>query len=57
MGLGVEGIVDCGMGGEETLSGGPGLEELHLSLSPPDRKVRVFRSIVFSQSTWSVEVP
>lgn len=46
--LGVEGVVDGGVGGEETLGGSLALEQLHLSLSSSDRQVRVLRPVVLS---------
>ena len=42
MGLEIEGAVDGGVSGEESLSRGPGLEPLLLSLASPDNQVRVF---------------
>ncbi len=46
VGLEREGVVDGGVSREETLGGSGGLEPLHLSLSPANRLMRVFDSVV-----------
>ena len=48
MSLDVEGIVDRGVSGEETLGGGLGFEALLLSLSSSDRQVGVLDPVVFA---------
>ena len=49
MALDIEGIVGGGMGGEKALDGTLRFEPLPFALPPPDRQVRVFGGIVFSQ--------
>src|SRR5215471_14976073 len=49
MALEVEGVVDCGVHAEKTLSGTSRPEPLHFALSPSHRLMRVFRPIVFAQ--------
>jgi hypothetical protein len=44
MGLGVEDVVDSGVGGKESLGGALALEFLLLSLSSPDRQMAVFNA-------------
>ena len=56
VGLGVEGVVDGGVGGEEPLGGALGLEPLHPPLSSSDRQMRVLRPIVLAQSPGSVPI-
>jgi hypothetical protein len=56
MRLGVEGVVDGGVSCEEALSRYAGLEPLLLSLSLPNWEMRVLRSVVVSQSPWSMKV-
>ena len=46
MALDVEGVVDCGAGGEELLSGGLGFEPLLLSLSSLDQQMGVLDPVV-----------
>jgi hypothetical protein len=46
--LGVKDIVDCCVGGEQTLGRWGRFEALHFSLSSADRKMRVLRPVVFS---------
>ena len=55
MTLQIEGVVDCGVGGDEALT--LGLETLHLALASSDRKVRVFNPVVLAQSARTVSVP
>ena len=55
-GLEVEDVVDCGMGGEELLGRGSGLELLLLSLPPPDRQVGVFGAVVLLHPSWLVAI-
>jgi len=50
MPLDCEEIVDGSVGGDEALGLALRFEALHLSLSSPHRKVRVFRPVVISQS-------
>lgn len=54
--LGIEGVVDGGVCGEEALSGRLGFEALHLSLSSPDGEMAVFSPIVLSQAARAVAV-
>ena len=54
--LEVEGIVDRGMGGDETLSLALGLEPLHLPFASSDREMRVLRPVVVAQSPWIVAI-
>lgn len=54
MTLNVEGVVDRGVGGEESLRGGLGFEALLLSFSSSDRKVRVLDPIVLAKPSRSV---
>ena len=54
--LKIEGVVDGGVGGEKPLGRGPGLELLPLSLSPPDRQVRVLRPIIFRHPARSMAI-
>ena len=56
MTLEVEGVVDRGVGGEELLGRGLGLESLLLSLSSPDRQMGVFDPVVLPQPTRAVEM-
>ena len=46
MTLQVEGVVDCGVGGDEALRLPLGLEALHLALSSSDRKMRALDPVV-----------
>ena len=48
MPLNVEEIVDGSVDGDKTLRLSLGFEALHLALSSPHRKVRVFRPVVLS---------
>ncbi len=54
MTLQIEGVVDCGVGGDEALT--LGLETLHLALASSDRKVRVFNPVVLAQPARTVSV-
>lgn len=54
--MGVEGVVDGGVSGEEALSRFSGFKPLLFSLSSPYWEMRVFRSIVISQSAWPMKV-
>jgi hypothetical protein len=56
VGLRVEGVVDGGVGREESLSLTLGLEPLHFSLPAPDRKVRILGTIVGAHAAWPVAV-
>jgi hypothetical protein len=56
VGLGVEAVVDGGMGGEETLGLALGFESLHFPLSSPDRQVRVLGAIIRTHAARSVTV-
>jgi len=56
VGLEVEDVVDCGMGGEELLGRGSGLELLLLSLPPPDRQMGVFGAVVLPHPSWLVAI-
>lgn len=49
--LDIEGVVDCAVGGNETLRLALRLEPLHFSFSSSDKEMRVFSPIVISQST------
>lgn len=48
MALDVDGVVNRCIDEEKTLGRAGGFEPLHVSLSSPDRKVRILGSIVFS---------
>jgi hypothetical protein len=50
MALGVEGVVDRCVSGEEALGRSLGFEELLLSLSTPEPQVGVLRSIVLPKT-------
>ena len=56
MTLQIEGVVDCGVGGDEVLSLTLGLETLHLALASSDRNMRVFNPVVLAQSARTVSV-
>jgi hypothetical protein len=56
MGLGVEGVVNRRVDGEESLSRHLGLEPLHFPFPSSDRKMRVFDSVVFAQAAGAVRV-
>lgn len=56
MPLYVEGIVDCGVRLQESLSGSPTLEALHLSLASSNDEMRIFSAIVVAQSPAMVTV-
>ena len=56
MSLGVKGVVDRRMGGEETLGRGLAFEELLLPLPPSDRKMGVLRPIVLPEPTRSMKM-
>ena len=51
-----KGVVNRGVGRDETLGLALGLEALHLSLSSPDRKMRVLGPVVLPQSPRTVLV-
>jgi hypothetical protein len=48
--LGVEDVIDGGMGGQESLGGARRFEPLQLPFASPDRQMRILCPIVFSQS-------
>ncbi len=54
--LNVEGVVDRGVGGEESLGGGLGFEALLLPFSSSDRQMEVFDPIVLPQPTRAVNL-
>lgn len=54
MTLNVEGVVDRGVDGEESLRGGLGFEALLLPFSSSDRKVRVLDPIVLAKPSRSI---
>jgi hypothetical protein len=56
VGLGVEDVVDGGVGGEEPLGWTLRFKLLLLSLSSSDDQVRVFHAVIFPQSAGSVAV-
>ena len=57
MSLNVEGIVDRGVSGEESLGGGLGFEALLLPFSSSDRQVGVLNAVAFPQATRPVQIP
>ena len=57
MALDVEGVVDCGVSGEEPLGGGLGFEPLLLAFSSSDREMGVLNAVVFPQPTRPVQMP
>jgi hypothetical protein len=50
MSLGVEGVLNYGMNGQESLGGSRRLEPLHFSLAPSRRLMRVLGAVVLAQS-------
>jgi len=50
MALEIEGIVDCGVGGNEPLRLALRFEALHFSLASSDREMAVFDPVVITQS-------
>jgi len=56
MSLEVEGVVDGGMGGEESLGGRLALEELHLPFASSDRQVGILDPIVLTEPSGSVDL-
>ena len=56
MALDVEGVVDRGVGGEETLGRGLGFEALLLAFSSSDRQVGVLDPVVFLQPARLVDL-
>lgn len=46
VGLGIEGVIDGGVGGEESLGLTLGFEPLHLPLSASDRQVRILSPLL-----------
>jgi len=57
VGLGVEGVVDGGVCGQEPLGGALALEPLLFSLPSSDDQVRVLHPVVVTQSARPVAVP
>ncbi len=56
MSLDVEGVVDGGVGGEESLGGRLALEELHLQFASSDRQVGILDPIVLPKPARSVDL-
>ena len=56
MACGVERVVDRGVGGEKTLSRALRLESPHLSLSNPDREMRILSTIILAQSAGTMAI-